>query len=302
MRIILWLLVLTALGLGVFWAATRPSPLPADAMAGISGDPLRGEQVFHATGCASCHMAPGATGEAQLVLAGGQRFASPFGSFIAPNISQDATHGIGGWSMLDLANAMQRGIDPEGRHLYPVFPYPAYTRMERQDIADLHAYLVTLPADASPNGPHDLAFPFSIRRLVGGWNLLFLDDAPVLNADLTPEETRGRYLVEAMAHCAECHTPRGALGNLDKARWLGGAPDFADANGRAQVPNITPGALDWSQDELVEYFTSGFTPDYDSAGGHMALVVENLARLPETDRRAIAAYLAKVPPVPPAAN
>jgi mono/diheme cytochrome c family protein len=240
-------------------------------------------------------MAPGATGDAQLVLAGGQRFTSGFGTFVAPNISPDPQHGIGGWSVLDLANAMQRGVSPEGEHYYPAFPYTSYIRATPQDVADLHTYMLTLPPDATPSQPHELGFPFSIRRTIGVWKALYLDPTFVTPETGDAAVDRGRYLAEALSHCGECHTPRGALGAMDSARWLAGAPN---PSGQGTIPNITPAALDWSQDELVEYFTSGFTPEFDSVGGSMTHVVENLARLPESDRAALAAYLAQVPPLP----
>ena len=130
---------------------------------------------------------------------------------------------------------------------------------------------------------------------MGGWKLLNAGGGFVVQGDLTDQEVRGRYIAEAMAHCAECHTPRDALGGLDRALWLAGAPN---PSGQGRVPNITPAVLDWDRASITEYLTSGFTPDYDSAGGHMAHVVENLARLPEADRVAVAAYLARVAPVP----
>ena len=280
-----------ALGAAGFWGLTLPQTLPDDHFAAVTGDAVRGAAVFHATGCASCHMAPGAVGEAQLVLAGGQAFPTAFGTFIAPNISPDPVQGIGGWSLLDLANALQRGVSPDGAHYYPALPYGAYAKMEPQDVADLYAYLQTLPPDATPSAPHQVNFPYSIRRLVGGWKWLNSDTDFVVQGDLTAEEVRGRYIAEAMAHCAECHTPRDALGGLQTARWLAGAPN---PSGQGTIPNITPAALDWSEAEIIEYLTSGFTPDYDSVGGHMAHVVENMARLPESDRAAVAAYLKRV--------
>ena len=115
-----------------------------------------------------------------------------------------------------------------------------------------------------------------------------------MGGGLTPEQERGRYLAEGLAHCGECHTPRNAAGGLLPKRWLAGAPN---PDGKGQIPNITPAELTWSQADLVEYFTSGFTPDYDTAGGQMAHVVANLAKLPQADREAIAAYLQAVPPV-----
>jgi mono/diheme cytochrome c family protein len=281
------------IGFAVFWMLTRPALLDNDALAGLSGDVSRGEVVFWAGGCASCHMAPGSEGAAVYDLVGGEKFPSPFGTFIAPNISPDPDYGIGGWTEQDLANAMMRGVSPEGQHYFPVFPYASFAKAERQDIVDLYAYLMTLPAIAVPSQPHEVGFPFNIRRSLGGWKLLFFNDDWVLSGDLSAEETRGRYLVEALAHCGECHTPRNALGGMELDRWLAGGPV---PGGKGSFPNITPAKLDWSGADIAEYLTSGFTPDYDSAGGHMALVVENMARLPASDRAAIAAYLLRVPP------
>lgn len=293
-RPILTLLVLIIAGGGLGLWITRPQQVSAAALQGLVGEAERGEAVFHAAGCASCHMAPGATGAEQRVLAGGQEFPSDFGTFVAPNISPDAEHGIGGWSLQEFASAMTRGTSPTGAHYYPAFPYASYARAELQDVADLHAFWATLPPSAEPSRPHQVGFPFDIRASLGGWKLLFLNQDWVVAGDLSPEAARGRYLVEALGHCGECHTPRGALGAMDRGRWLAGVPG---PEGRRGVPNITPGGLDWSEAEIVEYLTSGFTPDYDSAGGHMALVVSNLARLPEAERAAIAAYLKAVPAV-----
>ena len=292
-RILAALLLLAFASLGLFWFVTRPTPLPADALDGLTPNLANGEQVFWAAGCAACHADAAAKGEAKLVLKGGQRFPSPFGTFVAPNISNDPAAGIGGWSALDLANAMLRGISPRGAHYYPVFPYASYTKASLQDVVDLRAFLATLPADATPSAAHEVGFPFNIRLSLGAWKFLYLDPAWVVTGDLTPEEERGRYLAEALGHCGECHTPRGALGGMERARWLAGGPV---PGGKGNFPNITPAKLTWSEPDIVEYLTSGFTPDYDSAGGHMALVVENTAHLPESDRAAIAAYLKRVPP------
>lgn len=293
MRILPALALVALGGAAAGWWLTAPAPLPAATFEGLTGDPARGETVFVAAGCASCHMAPGAEGEAELVLTGGQRFPSDFGTFVAPNISPSAA-GIGGWSVADLGNALMRGVSPEGTHYYPALPYASYARMQPQDVADIHAYMQGLPPSDVASLPHEIGFPFSIRRSIGGWKLLFLNTDWVLQGDLTPEETRGREIVEALAHCGECHTPRNALGGMDTARWLAGAPN---PSGEGNIPNITPGKLTWSTGEIVTYLTSGFTPEYDSVGGHMAHVVENMARLPDSDRQAVAAYLKKVPAV-----
>ena len=293
-RAIRYLAVLAVIGAGAGWVLTAPNPLAEADVAGLTGDAAKGEAVFWAAGCASCHMAPDAKGEAQLVLAGGMRFASDFGTFVAPNISP-SPEGIGGWSLGQFVSAVQRGVSPAGAHYYPAFPYNAYNKATLQDMADLHAYMQTLPPDTTPSQPHDIGFPFNIRRSLGGWKLLFSSDDWAIDADLTEAETRGRYLVEALAHCGECHTPRNALGGLDRARWLAGAPN---PDGKGRSPNITPTALNWSEAEIAAYLLSGFTPEFDSVGGHMVAVVENMARLPESDRLAIAAYLKKVPGQP----
>lgn len=295
MRMLRNLLILCVLtGAGLFWW-TLPAPLPANAMAGLTGDAAKGERVFWASGCASCHMVAGAKDEAQLVLSGGQRFPSPFGTFLAPNISQAPEHGIGNWSAMDLANALTRGVSRQGEHLYPALPYASYAKMQLQDVADLHAFMTTLPADPTPNQQHELSFPFNMRMVLGGWKLLFLKQDWALPGNLTPTEDRGRYIAEAMAHCGECHTPRNALGGMENARWLAGAPDASDPTGQGKVPNITPAKLTWSEGEIAYYLTTGFTPEFDSVGGHMAHVVENFARLPEEDAKAVAAYLKRVP-------
>ena len=294
MRIMRWLVVLGLVAAGGLYVMARPKPLAATTVADLTGDAAKGELVFWAAGCASCHMADNAEGDAQLVLSGGQRFPSDFGTFIAPNISQDPEHGIGNWSLLDLANAITRGVSPEREHYYPALPYASYAKMEMQDVADLYAYLKTLPADPTPSQPHELGLPFNIRDSVGVWKLLFLKDDWILPGNLTPTAARGRYIVEAMAHCGECHTPRNMFGGMDTARWLGGAPN---PSGDGRIPNITPAKLGWTAADIVQYLTTGFTPDYDSVGGHMAHVVENMARLPETDRQAVAEYLLAAPNV-----
>lgn len=287
------LIGLAVIGLAAGWWVTSPAPLSERQVAGVTGDATRGQTVFYAAGCGACHMAPGAKDAAQLVLAGGQAFPTAFGTFIAPNISPDPDHGIGGWSLVQFASAVQRGVSPEGFHYYPAFPYAAYARASLQDVADLKAYMDTLPPDATPSQPHQIGFPFSIRMTLGVWKALYAGGDWALPGNLTPTEARGRYLVEALGHCGECHTPRNALGGLDRARWLAGAPT---PDGKGKVPNITSAVLTWTEDEIVEYLTTGFTPEYDVVGGHMAHVVENLARLPAPERHAIAAYLKRVPP------
>ncbi len=292
-----WLIGLVLLGLigfAGFLFITKPRSFAEADLAGLTGDLSHGQQVFWAGGCASCHADVKAVGEARLVLQGGRRLASPFGDFLVPNISP-SDQGIAGWTALDLANAMHFGTSPEGSHYYPAFPYTSYAKATLQDIVDLKAYLDTLPASDRANEPHEVGFPFNIRLSLGGWKLLFYSDNWAVDGDMPPTAARGRYLAEALAHCGECHTPRNVLGGPDRSRWLAGAPD---PSGKGTIPNVTPAKLTWSEADLVEFFTTGFTPEFDSVGGHMAYVVENLAMLPVTDRAAIAAYLKLVPAVP----
>jgi len=286
------LVIVGIIGFAAFWWLTRPDRVDPADLAGLTGDAARGELVFYAGGCAACHAAPKSEGEDRLILAGGHGFPSAFGTFYAPNISPDPTHGIGGWSVEDLANAMKHGRSPGGAHYYPAFPYTSYVRAALSDIADLHAFLTTLPKSDSPSQPHDVGFPFNIRLSLGGWKMLF--SRPEWVRDVSGEELeRGRYLVEALGHCGECHTPRNALGGLDYSRWLQGA---ATPDGKGKVPALTPDRLDWSALDIASYLATGFTPEYDVAGGEMADVVQNLSHLPESDLQAITAYLKALPP------
>jgi mono/diheme cytochrome c family protein len=286
--------IVVCLGAAIGWGVTRPAPMPTSIAPEHQASAAAGEIIFLAAGCSSCHAAPGAKGEDKLVLTGGAAFPSDFGTFYAPNISPDRVHGIGGWTLEEFAHAVRNGVSPQGQHYYPAFPYAAYSHVTDADIADLFAYIRALPESDVPDQAHKVGFPFSIRRGLGVWKILFTQSDYVVTADLSEEQQRGRYLAEGLGHCAECHTPRNALGGLDRSRWMGGAPN---PSGKGRIPNITPGALDWSQADLKVYFSSGLTPEYDSAGGEMAVVIENLSQLPEPDLAALAAYIKVLPAV-----
>ena len=191
---------------------------------------------------------------------------------------------------------MNRGVSPDGRHYYPAFPYASYTRMHLEDVVDLKAWLDTFDAVNHEVGAHELSFPWSFRRGIGLWKLRYLDAAPVVALEQPAEALqRGQYLVEAVGHCGECHTSRDRFGGPLLAQWLAGAPD---PEGEGRVPNITPGGKDtsdWSEKDIAWYLKSGFTPDFDTVGGSMVDVQENLAKLPDEDRAAIAAYLKAIP-------
>jgi mono/diheme cytochrome c family protein len=283
--------VLGGIGAGAFWFLTEPKRLDEAALAQLgAGDATRGERIFWAGGCTSCHTRPKSEGDARLELAGGLQLKTPFGTFVPPNISPDPQDGIGNWSVEDFANAMMRGVAPDGSHLYPSFPYTSYARMNTADVADLYAFMKTLPAVSGKAPGHSLLFPFNIRRGLGLWKLLYLSDQPViaLAPDAPENVTLGRYLVEGPGHCGECHTPRDFAGGTDKTRWLSGA---VAAEGEGVVPNITSGEGgigDWSESDIASYFETGFTPEFDSVGGAMVEVQRNLARLGAADREAIA--------------
>jgi mono/diheme cytochrome c family protein len=292
-------LVLGGAGVAAAWFLSAPQRLGAEAAFG-EGDAARGERIFWVGGCTSCHARPKSEGAARLELAGGLQLKTPFGIFVAPNISSHPEDGIGAWSLGDFANAMMRGVSPGGEHYYPAFPYSSYTRMRAADVADLYAFMKTLPAVEGKAPGHQLGFPFNIRRGLGLWKLLYLSGTPVLAlGEGTPENVlAGQYLVEGPGHCGECHTPRQFTGGLKKGEWLAGA---VAAEGEGIVPNITGGEGgigDWSESDIASFLETGFTPDFDTVGGAMVAVQKNLAELPAADRAAIAAYLKSVPPHP----
>ncbi len=297
-RVIAAILVI---GVLLAWWITAPQALRQADLPDHEPDAVAGELVFWAGGCASCHAAPvdgrRAKGDDKLKLGGGMELDSPYGAFPVPNISPHAD-GIGGWSMLDFVNAMQRGVSPSGQHYYPAFPYTSYARMRTEDVMDLKAFLDTLPSlEGRVEGP-DLSFPWSVRRGIGAWKRRHLDAGPVVAVNSDDDAVRrGRELVEGAGHCGECHTSRDRFGGLLNDRWLAGAPN---PEGRGRIPNITPAGKnlsEWSERDIAYYLKSGFTPDFDTVGGTMVAVQENMAKLSNEDRLAIAAYLKAIPAV-----
>ena len=294
-RLIVLAVVLVLVGFGVFWVLTIPRSVAAGDLVPHKPDLANGEVMFWAGGCESCHAAKDAAGDEQLKLGGGQPLVTPFGTFHAPNISPDPDHGIGKWTLADFVAAMKFGVSPGGVHLYPAFPYTSYQRMRVEDIIDLKAFLDTLPKVATPSQPHELPFPFNIRRGIGLWKLLYVDGR-AFEPDPAASEmvNHGAYLVEGPGHCGECHTPRNLIGGPKSGSMLAGGPA---PEGEDTIPNITPGGLDWSADDIATFLETGLTPDADSAGGSMVPVIRNLARLTPADRQAIAAYLKTVPAI-----
>jgi mono/diheme cytochrome c family protein len=284
-----------AIALYVF--AIAPHRQAADVWTSTAAPDLQnGKRLFFAAGCASCHASVGTTGDARLLLTGGVSLKTQFGTFHAPNISPDPKAGIGSWTLAEFGDAVTRGIGRNGENLYPAFPYTSYSRMKPQDVADLFGYIKSLPASPNVAPAHELGFPFNQRILLTGWKWLFLSTAPRVTLASADEELRhGQYLVEGPGHCGECHTPRNSLGGLETDRWLAGGPN---PEGEGRIPNITPGSDKigkWSKEEIAAYLETGFTPDFDSAGGSMVEVQKNMAELPAADRAAIAAYLKAIP-------
>jgi mono/diheme cytochrome c family protein len=293
-------LVLAILAGAVFWLLTMPRTIAESDLPPYQPDATRGEYMFAAGGCTSCHAAPDATGEDRLKLAGGLALKTPFGTFHAPNISPDPEHGIGGWSMAEFVTSMKFGVGRGGTHLYPAFPYTSHQRMRVEDIMDLKAYLDTLPPVATDAPGHELPFPFSIRRGLGLWQLLYVDGTSFMPDPAKSDDaiSRGAYLVRGPGHCGECHSPRNVIGGIDASRAFAGGPA---PEGDGTIPNITPdeetGIGSWSEDEIVEAFQTGTKPNFDDFSGAMKHVQENLAKLAPEDLAAIAAYLKSLPPI-----
>jgi len=293
--------VLAVLGALGFFALTSPSTyrmLRAQAATSLDGykpNPDNGRVLFFAGGCTSCHATPNQ--DDKLRLGGGYALKSPFGTFHVPNISPHKQDGIGSWSTEDFIRAMREGTSPDGKNLYPAFPYTSYQRMSREDLADLFAFMLTLPAVEGKTPPHELPFPFNIRRGVGLWKVAFLDGKPFApDRSKSDSWNRGAYLVNGPGHCAECHSERNFTGAIIEDRRFGGGPD---PEGRGTVPNITPsptGIGGWTQGDLVTLLTTGETPNFDTVGGPMGSVVHNTAQLPEADRQAMAEYLLSLSP------
>jgi len=271
----------------------------------VAPDLKNGETMFYAGGCSSCHAAPASAKcddpkiRDKFTLAGGRCLKTPFGIFYVPNISPDEQTGIGGWSTPQFITAMKQGVSPQGAHYYPAFPYTSYQRMFDKDLIDLKAVLDTLPAVKSNIPDHDLALPYRFRQTLAIWKWLFLDGKIFKpDPDKSAQLNRGAYLVQGPGHCGECHSPRNLLGGVMRDKKYSGAPN---PEGKGIIPNITPhksGIGDWSQADIVTALETGLTPSFDTFGGAMVKVQENMAKLSGEDRAAIAAYLKSLPPLP----
>ena len=293
-KLSIFALIVAVAGAAAFWIVTIPATVPASALVPRTPDLANGRTMLLAGGCPSCHATPGQDDRTR--LGGGLAIKTAFGTFHVPNISSDAKDGIGGWSEADFVTALTKGTSPAGTHYYPVFPYPSYQNMRLDDVRDLFAYLKTLPAVQGRVRGHEVGFPFGIRRLLGAWKFLFL-----AREEFRPEPTqspawqRGAYLANGPGHCAECHSPRNALGGIVASERFAGGPE---PEGDGWVPNITQAKLaDWSVKDIAYMLDTGDMPDGDSVGGSMVEVIKNLAQLSPADRDAIATYVKSLSPV-----
>jgi mono/diheme cytochrome c family protein len=274
------LAVVAVIVLGLlYWAFGVPSVGdPA-----ISTDPAaiaRGAYIYNAGGCGSCHQLDDAEGPS-----GGFEIESPFGgTFVAPNITPDEDTGIGGWTGRDFLRALKHGRSPGGGFYWPAFPYRSYSGMTDEDVLDLAAYLVSIPAIRNEVPEHDLP-GWQFSWMMAGWNIMadVMEGAPPAVAD-DPQIQRGAYLARALGHCGECHTPRNSLGMMQLSQELGGAEGIApaiDADGIAA----------YGFDDLVYFLQEGATLDFEIVAGEMGDVIEHTRQLTLEDQQAYAAFL-----------
>jgi mono/diheme cytochrome c family protein len=242
-RLLLIAVVLAVVGFGVFLWITSPALITADALPDYKADATRGLAIFNAGGCSSCHAVPAQPD--RLKLGGGLPVPSPFGTFYVPNISPDKVDGIGNWSEANFVTAVMKGTSPQGTHYFPAFPYASYTHAKLEDVRDLFAFLKTLQPVSGKAPPHQVPFPFNIRRNVGGWKFLFMDDRPFTpDASRSAQWNRGAYIVNSLGHCAECHSPRNFLGGIiSSQRFAGGPNPEGDGLGTEHHPEGTGGLV-----------------------------------------------------------
>ena len=282
-------------------AATIALPVPAAtaaAPAAQKGQVEQGRYLVQAGDCAACH-----TKNDTMPFAGGFAVETPFGKIYASNLTPDAETGLGKWTADDFYRAMHSGLNREGKHLYPAFPYPWFTKLTRADTDAIKAWLDTLPPIRNKVPEPELPWPLSWRFAVFGWNLLFFDKGEYEpDRSRSAEWNRGAYLVEGAAHCGACHTPKNFLGGSKRGQaYSGGAtPDhwFA-ANLTADVRH---GIGDWSQQEIVDLLRTGSTHKTAVTGSMAEVVSKSTQYLSDADLNAIAVYLKSLPARPPTAE
>ncbi len=286
------IVALVAVGaVAAFAIAWRPAIAAIDQPSPQSFDLAlvkRGRELAAIGNCGNCHTVDGGRD-----FAGGVPVPTPFGTIYSSNITPDAETGIGRWPEAAFRRAMRSGVDRDGRHLYPTFPYDHFTNVSDEDDRALYAYLMTRQPVHAPARANQLSFPLDQRFVIAGWKLLFLHGGTYRSDSAKSAEwNRGAYLVEGLAHCGACHTPRNALGaERASSPFAGGDVDNWHAyaiNAQSQAP------VPWDADALLAYLRDGWHPDHGVARGPMAEVVSNLSQVPDGDIRAIATYMAGV--------
>jgi len=258
------------------------------------GDAKRGQYLARAGGCVGCHTEDR---KDAVPFAGGRALKTPFGTFYGPNITPHPQAGLGRWTEADFIRAMRHGERPDGANYFPAFPYPSFTKISDGDLRDLWAYLRALAPSGRANQEHELRFPFGWRLPVTIWKWFFFTPGSFVNdARLTQVLNRGAYLVQALGHCGECHTPRNFLGGPKRGRFLAGGkgPEGKD------IPNLTPAGLKKRSDaELKDFLESGLTPDGDVPAEAMGEVIRNTtSQITPEDLAALIAYLRALAPLP----
>jgi mono/diheme cytochrome c family protein len=291
------------MGTGV-WSLAAVGALLAAILTGIAvaatpDDVARGKYVFGAAGGCGCHTDPK---NKKAVNVGGRRYDGPFGTVYSANITPDRKTGIGGWSDEEIITAIRLGRRPNGERLIPVHPFTVFNGMAEEDLKALVAFLRTVPPVNRANQPKRISVPLFESVFLPAWLAAF---APRETPPPTSPKTglpRGEYLVRAVGHCGECHTPRTVTQATDNSRFLSGNQKGPE---NSEVPNITPdpetGIGKWSEQEIADYLESGNKPDGDVVGGLMGEVIEGTAAgykdLTKEDRLAIARYLKSIPPI-----
>jgi mono/diheme cytochrome c family protein len=273
----------------------------------------QGRYLATAGDCISCHTRPKGVS-----FAGGLPLVTPFGVIYSANITPDVTTGIGAWSERDFARALHEGIAADGRHLYPAFPYTAYTKVTDHDVHAIYAYLRSLEPVRYTPPPNELRFPSSIRGLLAGWNLLYLQPGRyVSDPAKSAEWNRGAYLVQGLGHCGACHTPRSLLGGERMSEALAGGTyldEITDEviNDRVapmdertvrlwSTPNLTQastGLAAWTVAEIAAYLKSGHNARAGAFGPMSVVIASGTSHLSGEDIRAMAVYLKSLPPAP----
>jgi len=269
----------------------HPTGVPADFTA---TDPLaRGRYLAQAADCEACHTAEGGQS-----FAGGRPFQTAFGTIYSPNITPDVKTGIGSWTDADFLTAVHEGRDKNGQHLYPAFPYAAYTYLTDEDVLAIKNYIFSLPPVSNVAPANTLRFPYNQRWLMTIWAALYDPNKrfePV--ADRSANWNRGAYLVESLGHCGDCHTPRTLLQALNnREKFRGGMAEGWRAYNLSSDPNSGIGS--WSQADLLQYLSTGHSQNRGSAFGPMAQAVHlSFQNLTPSDLGAIAEYVRSVPAV-----